>query len=281
MWSHSLCLLQRVPFTGCIQGGLQEGKTITVTGRVMPAAERFHVNLQCGSQGRVDIALHFNPRYDRRTGHVVCNTFTNTKWCTEERKNQAPIPRGSSFTLMFLVKRDSFAVIVNGNHFMEYLHRLPIQSVNTISVDGGVEVNSITFQNPVQHVVPYKNIITGGLSPGRHITIQGAVNHNANRFSLNLRFNNGIALHFNPRFDENLVVRNSFLKEMWGQEERSGGIPFCRGQPFTLTIVCETQFFKMIVNGGQMFTYNHRHFIFQEIDILEINGDVSLSSVAV
>ncbi|CAB1352785.1 unnamed protein product [Coregonus sp. 'balchen'] len=278
----------RVPFTGCIQGALHEGKTITVTGRVLPGAQR----------GNPDIALHFNPRYDGFLDVVICNTMQHSKWGSEEREYPAPMTRGANFTLMFLVNRDSYSMIVNGAHFMEYLHRLSFSRVDTISVDGGVEVQSIAFSNPAvtapppytaqppytpqpSFVVPYKNIMAGGLYPGRNITIQGVVNHNADKFCVNLRFNSGVALHFNPRFNENVVVRNSLLKEQWGPEERTGGMPFYRGQPFTVTIMCDTQCYRVIVNGAQMFSYNHRHFLFQQIDILEVEGDVSLSTVLV
>eukprot|EP00063_Salmo_salar_P077388 XP_014052223.1 PREDICTED: galectin-9B-like isoform X3 [Salmo salar] len=268
----------------------------------------------------------------------------HSKWGSEEREYPASMTRGDNFTLMFLVNRDSYSVIVNGAHFMEYLHRLSFSSVDTISVDGGVEIQSIAFSNPAvtspppqpgyavhphigqqnqtksRHsksgpktrqwcnatqafsaafcapgfaqtpppytppailVVPYKNIIVGGLYPGRNIIIQGVVNHNADKFCVNLRFNSGVALHFNPRFNENIVVRNSLLKEQWGPEERTGGMPFYRGQPFTVTIMCDTKCYRVMVNGVQMFSYNHRHFLLQEIDILEVEGDVSLSSVLV
>ncbi|XP_071030512.1 galectin-9-like isoform X2 [Oncorhynchus clarkii lewisi] len=311
----------RVPFTGCIQGALHEGKTITVTGRVLPGAQRFHVNLQCGSRGNPDIALHFNPRYDSFLDVVICNTMQHSKWGSEEREYFAPMTRGANFTLMFLVNKDSYSIIVNGALFMEYLHRLSFSRVDTISVDGGVEVQSIAFSNPAvtspppqpgypghphsalsaagflqapppytaqppytpkpSFVVPYKNIMAGGLYPGRNITIQGVVNHNADKFCINLRFNSGVAFHFNPRFNENVVVRNSLLKEQWGPEERTGGMPFYRGQPFTVIIMCDTQCYRVMVNGALMFSYNHRHFLFQQIDILEVEGDVSLSAVLV
>ncbi|XP_029483991.1 galectin-9-like isoform X2 [Oncorhynchus nerka] len=311
----------RVPFTGCIQGALHEGKTITVTGRVLPGAQRFHVNLQCGSRGNPDIALHFNPRYDSFLDVVICNTMQHSKWGSEEREYFATMTRGANFTLMFLVNKDSYSIIVNGALFMEYLHRLSFSRVDTISVDGGVEVQSIAFSNPavtspppqpgypghphsafsaagflqapppytaqppytpmLSFVVPYKNIMAGGLYPGRNITIQGVVNHNADKFCINLRFNSGVAFHFNPRFNENVVVRNSLLKEQWGPEERTGGMPFYRGQPFTVIIMCDTQCYRVMVNGALMFSYNHRHFLFQQIDILEVEGDVSLSAVLV
>nr|XP_046175924.1 galectin-9-like isoform X2 [Oncorhynchus gorbuscha] len=307
----------RLPFTGCIHGALHEGKTITVTGRVLPGSQRFYVNLQCGSRGNPDIALHFNPRYDESKDVVVCNTMQHSKWGSEEREYPASMTRGANFTLMFLVNRDSYSLIVNGAHFMEYLHRLSFSRVDTITVDGGVEIQSIAFSNPAvtsppsqpgypvhphsafsaafcapglfqtpppytpqpSFVVPYKNIMVGGLYPGRNIIVQGVVNHNADRFYINLRFNSGVALHFNPRFNENTVVRNSLLKEQWGPEERKGGMPFYRGQAFTVTITCDTMCYRVMVNGVQMFSYNHRHFLLQQIDILEVEGDVSLSSV--
>uniref|UniRef100_A0A3Q3B0U0 Galectin n=1 Tax=Kryptolebias marmoratus TaxID=37003 RepID=A0A3Q3B0U0_KRYMA len=239
-------------------------------GRVLPHANRFHVNLQCGSRAGADIALHVNPRYDGQP-YMVTNTFQHGCWGSEERKHNLPLPSGSNFTLQITVTRDFYQISVNGGTFMDFRHRLAYQQVDTISVDGSVEVSSISFMS----VVPYKNFISGGLHPGRTIMIQGTI-----LFHVNLSHPSGIALHYNPRFNENAVVRNTKLLDRWSSEERGGGMPFQWGQPFTLTFICENNVFRVVVNGMQAHVYNHRFTPLSNINILEIDGDVQLSSVS-
>ncbi|XP_058857138.1 galectin-9-like [Acipenser ruthenus] len=302
-----------IPFTGFIQGGLQVGKMITISGRVLPGSERFVVNLQCGSHQspRPDIALHFNARYEGSQQYVVCNTLQNQNWGSEERKHEMPLQRGSSFTLTILVNHNAYKVTVNGNHFLEFNHRLSISSVNTIAVEGGVEVASIIFQNtpqfaaaqafqpqlaaaqafppapaypaPPSYTVPYKSFINGGLYPSRMITIQGYVLPTATRFHVNFKYNSLIAFHLNLRLDENAVVRNSLLGEKWGPEERklSAGMPFARGQTFMMAIVCESHQYSVSVNGKHCFDFSHRVSQLQQINVLEIEGDVTLTAVQV
>uniref|UniRef100_A0A3B3R8V8 Galectin n=1 Tax=Paramormyrops kingsleyae TaxID=1676925 RepID=A0A3B3R8V8_9TELE len=313
-----------VPFTGSIQGGLQDGKTITITGKVKENTQRFHVNLQCGSRAGADVALHFNPRFDDYPEYVVLNTYRSSAWGTEQRKYEAPFPRGSTFTLTIMVSREKYKLMTNGNHFMEYKHRIPFGQVDTIAVDGGVELASISFQNPTaphmppqqafpsyctptqafpsycpppqafppqygafpampryspSFVIPYKATIRGGLRAGRNITIQGVVHPDAKRFHVNLSYVSGIALQLNPRFDENTVVCNNQEQGRWGTEERSGGMPFSRGQMFTMIVICESHLYRIIVNGVQAFTFNHRHRNLRQISILEVDGNLTLTSV--
>lgn len=50
---------------------------------------------------------------------------------------------------------------------------------------------------------------------------------------------------------------------------------------FQLTICCENQLFRIVVNGMQMHSFKHRFSPLQNIIILEIEGDLSLTSVLV
>uniref|UniRef100_A0A8D1NY00 Galectin n=1 Tax=Sus scrofa TaxID=9823 RepID=A0A8D1NY00_PIG len=260
-----------VPFTGMIQGGLQDGLQITINGTVlMSSGSRFTVNLQTGHRDN-DIAFHFNPRFEEG-GYVVCNTKQNGIWGPEERKMQMPFQRGHPFELSFLVQSSQFQVTVNGRLFVQYTHRVPFHRVDTISVTGIVQLSHISFQPPgrwpansapitqtVIHTVqstpgqmfpnpmippmaypnpvlpiPFFASIPGGLYPSKSIMVSGTILPSAQSFYINLRSGSDIAFHLNPRFKENAVVRNTQIGSSWGPEERGlpRKMPFSRGQSF-------------------------------------------------
>ncbi|XP_065766054.1 galectin-9 isoform X2 [Muntiacus reevesi] len=295
-----------VPFTGMIQGGLQDGHKITVIGAVLPSGgNRFAVNFQTGYNDN-DIAFHFNPRFEEG-GYVVCNTKQRGSWGPEERKMQIPFQRGSSFELCFHVHSSEFKVTVNGNLFTQYAHRVPFHRVDTICITGIVKLSSISFQtqtvvhtihstpgqmfpNPVIPPVVYPNpvyqlpfftSILGGLYPSKSILVSGAILPSAQRFYINLRSGSDIAFHLNPRFNENAVVRNTQINGSWGPEERSlpRGMPFFRGQSFSVWIMCESHCLKVAVDGQHLFEYHHRLKNLPAINNLEVGGDIQLTHV--
>ncbi|DAA19101.1 TPA: galectin-14-like [Bos taurus] len=136
---------QPVPFTGMIEGGLQDGHKITVMGRVLSTGEsRFSVNFQMDHTDH-EIAFHFNPRFEEGR-YVVCNTKQLGKWGPEERKMQMPFQKGSLFEICFEVESSAFKVMVNKNIFLYYVHRVPFYQLNAISVKGGVHLSYISFQ---------------------------------------------------------------------------------------------------------------------------------------
>ncbi|XP_036693261.1 galectin-9 isoform X3 [Balaenoptera musculus] len=207
-----------IPFTGIIQGGLQDGLQITINGTVIYSnGNRFAVNFQSGYNDN-DIAFHFNPRFEDG-GYVVCNTKQKGSWGPEERKMQMPFQRGSPFELCFLVQSSEFKVMVNKNLFTQYAHRVPFHRVNAICVTGAVQLSYISFQPPgiwpassapitqtIIHTVqstpgqmfpnpmippmaypnptypiPFFTSIPGGLYPSKSIKVSGTVLSNAQR----------------------------------------------------------------------------------------------------
>uniref|UniRef100_A0A8C0J2J6 Galectin n=1 Tax=Chelonoidis abingdonii TaxID=106734 RepID=A0A8C0J2J6_CHEAB len=279
-----------------IPGGLRDGLMVVICGTVLPTCDRcvFKIDLQCGScpSPHADIALHFNPRFEEG-GCVVCNTFERQNWGREERKYEMPFFKGHPFEIRVLVKCDSFQVAVNGNPFVEYKHRIPLSKVNHLSVSGDVDVAIISFQTTAVSLIilcsPVKTVVNICLFVCLFVCLKLGGSHARDlspvwfRFHVNLKWGDHIALHLNPRFSEKTIVRNSQLHQSWGPEERGlpSGMPLHRGQSFTIWILCDAHCFKVAVNGQHQFEYNHRVPNLQQIDRLEIGGDVTLICVQV
>ncbi|XP_069062988.1 galectin-4-like isoform X2 [Pleurodeles waltl] len=130
--------------------------------------------------------------------------------------------------------------------------------------------------------IPYCGNIFGGLSPEQTIVIRGFIPNGASRADINFLVgcSREIALHISLRMAEKRVVRNSFLKGSWGVEEVELTYnPFAHGERFDISVRCGNSCFQVYVNGQHLFNYDHRVRDFQQIDLIEIDGDVVLSSV--
>ncbi|XP_073719451.1 galectin-9 [Misgurnus anguillicaudatus] len=126
--------------------------------------------------------------------------------------------------------------------------------------------------------VPYRSIINGGLKPGKSFTVRGEVNSNPHRIEFNFRHILGVAFHYNPRFDENKVVCNTWDGK-WGPEEYSPEMPFKAGQPFEIYIYCTDHSFNVFVNGVHAHSYRHRFCSLTAIDVFEVAGDLRINYV--
>lgn len=56
------------------------------------------------------------------------------------------------------------------------------------------------------------------------------------RFHIDFMKGPDVVFHFNPRFNEQTIVRNSNIDGCWGPEERGGGFPFVQGSRFEVVI---------------------------------------------
>ncbi|XP_077523374.1 galectin-5-like [Amblyomma americanum] len=134
------------PFLHMLPGGRMEpGLRVYVSGRPHSEASSFFFNFQCGGHGS-DIAFHFSPRF--RHNDMVRNSFQDGNWGTEERKSHGfPFAPGVHFDLLIRVLDSCFDVAVNGQHYLQFQHRLqPLQRVSHFSVEGDVMLACCKFQ---------------------------------------------------------------------------------------------------------------------------------------
>uniref|UniRef100_A0A8C9ZLT2 Galectin n=1 Tax=Sander lucioperca TaxID=283035 RepID=A0A8C9ZLT2_SANLU len=297
---HDSLSNKAIPFTGTILGGLLPGEMVLIQGSVPSDADRFQVDFTCGSsvKPRADVAFHFNPRF-KRSPYVVCNSLQSERWGREEILYAKPCAVGEKFELLVLVLKDTFKVAVNGAHVLEYKQRVELERVDTLYISGKVHVEAVGILPSTVSVSQHTSsqlfmcstrdqeeshvwlFLGGRLTAGRSITIKGVANHNAQSVSVNLRVSGGdIALHLNPRLKKELFVRNSFISGCWGQEETQlDAFPFTAGGYFEMIILCESQLFRVAVNGQHQLDYKHRVPDLRRITQLEVLGDATLHAV--
>ncbi|XP_008572161.1 PREDICTED: galectin-4 [Galeopterus variegatus] len=299
-----------LPYNKPIPGGLSVGTSVYIQGVASEHMNRFFVNFTVGHDSGADVAFHFNPRFDG-WDKVVFNSKQGGKWGNEERKRSMPFHKGAAFELVFTVLAEHYKVVVNGNPFYEFKHRLPVKMVTHLQVDGDLELQSINFigghhppnqrsmTNPAyppnqlptmegppafNPPVPYTGRLHGGLTARRTVIVKGYLPPTSKSFAINFKVGSSgdIALHINPRLVEGAVVRNSRLNGSWGAEERTISYnPFGPGRYFDLSIRCGVDRFKVYANGQHLFDFPHRFSAFQKVDMLEIQGDVTLSYVQI
>ncbi|XP_054568950.1 galectin-8 isoform X2 [Eptesicus fuscus] len=298
-----------IPYVGTIPEQLMPGTLIVIRGHVPGDSDRFQVDLQCGSSvnPRADVIFHFNPRF-KRTNCIVCNTLKNEKWGREEITYDMPFRKEKSFEIVMMVLKDKFQVAVNGKHTLLYAHRISPEKIDTLGIYGKVNVHSVGFsfssdlrsaQAPTlevtvlngedvpnagmsQFTLPFVARLNSSMGPGRTVVIKGEVNAKAKGFNVDLISGKSkdIALHLNPRLNSKAFIRNSFLQESWGEEERNiTCFPFSPGMYFEMIIYCDVKEFKVAVNGVHSLEYKHRFKELPSIDTLEIDGDIQLLEV--
>ncbi|KAE8585818.1 hypothetical protein XENTR_v10021464 [Xenopus tropicalis] len=311
-----------IPFRTPIHGGLRAGMSVYIQGTIPNHITRFAVNFTCGQFDGSDIACHFNPRFDGKDKVVFNSLIGGSWGSEEKKKDSFPFRKGKSFDLAFMINQSAFEITVNGSSFYKFKHRMPLERVNSLQVSGDVTVQSLTIAGggggmpaapmpapsfphpggvmplpvfpagnlpvmggPVYNPpVPYYGSIQGGMSPRKTVIIRGFIPEGAERFHINFKAgsSNDVALHFNPRLTENVVVRNSRLGGSWGQEERNLSYnPFRPGQYFDISIRCGMDRFTVFVNGQHFCDFAHRYSMFQMLDRIEVEGNVVLSLVQI
>ncbi|XP_044144965.1 galectin-8 [Bufo gargarizans] len=305
---HQTILDPIIPYVGTIFERLEPGAMVVIHGSVAHDADRFQIDFQCGSSQnpRSDVAFHFNPRL-KGSGVIICNTLQNEIWGWEEKTYQMPFRKGTPFEVIFLVLHNKFQVSSNGKHLLTYKHRINLEKVDTLGIYGMVTINQIGFayqaiqqgsqptslaltsmnsmqasQNSLNFEIPYTGNLPNALSPGRTVVVKGEISKNGKSFAINLKPSGStdIALHLNPRMTKKVFVRNTYLCDSWGEEERQlREFPFFPDMYFELLIYCEAHQYRVAVNGHHLLEYKHRFKDLAKINEITVHGDIQLYDV--
>lgn len=275
-----------IPYRSRLTEKITPGQVLTIKGVIPDKANRFTINLHKDSPdfSGNDVPLHLSVRFDE--GRIVFNTFTSGAWGKEERQKN-PLKHGHDFDLRIRAHENKFSIYADRKLIKEYDHRIPLQSVTHLSIDGEAKISSVTWGGKY-YAVPYETGIAGeGLPPGKRLVVTAFVDKKSKAIVVNLLKKNGdIALHFNPRFNEKAgfaclspgggaVIRNALINSQWGNEEREGKSPFEKNTLFDLEILNEEFAFQIFVNGARFATFAHRTDAFG-INGLQVQGDLEI-----
>lgn len=243
--------------------------------------KRFDINLSSGPSAKDatpgdDIPLHVSVRLAEH--QIVLNSLANGHWGAEEIRTKHKFKNNEDFEFRIRINDGSFGVFLNGTEIGTYPFRQPLEKVKHICIWGDLKLEKISWENRYK-ALPFKANASSGFGPGKKVDIIGVVNEEAKRFEVNLVTGNGVALHFNPRFDEKKVVRNVKNAGAWGSnEEREGAVfPFSKGKIFDLSIRSEPDGYYIFVDGMPFCNFQHR-IAPDEVNAVLIDGDIGLLS---
>ncbi|KAF5896902.1 uncharacterized protein DAT39_013383, partial [Clarias magur] len=289
-----------IPYVGPIAGGIKTGMRLHLEGAVPLKAKQFQINFKTGVKDSDDVAFHFNPRIGET---VYMNIFRNGKWEKAELGPDKPFVPGALFKLLFLIKKDSYEVHVNGVNLYTFNHRIPLDRVTTLGILGDVSILWLGFETwtsprklilmgcgswtfipleisyPITNpAIPYDGEIPGRIKQDMAIVFQGTVHADATKFAINFMTGpsgkDDIAFHYNPRIG-NCTALNSKRNGSWEKQENACHKPFTRGGAFIILVVINSEGYEVYVNGIKHCTFKHR--IPQEkVSNIAIDGHISL-----
>nr|WBW70069.1 venom protein [Lampona murina] len=253
------------------------GDMVVLKGNVPGGADRFTLNLQCGTDEGADIMYHFNPRFGDNV--LVCNNRCADAWGEEQRLEGLPVGPGDQFTLCIVAAKDGYQPILNGNPLPLFAHRLDMAAACTICIDGDVTVSDLTVDCPPVRLPPHvpdinmeefedktlqafypSNPVTmkipDGFAPGKMVYVSGKIDGSPSRFKVNLQCGEGddsdVALHFNPRWDDDsgsVLVLNSLDGGAWDEEIREPNF-MLPGSEVQIYILCTNDGYCVMLDGN-------------------------------
>ena len=124
------------PYTAIAQ--VTPGKRLDVS--AMPKGKRVNVNLY---RKGGEYALQVSIRYDE--GAIVRNAMKGSEWGKEERDGKFKLVDKEVFDLTIINEEFSFQIFVNGKRFATFGHRGSPHDIETLEIDGNVDVHSVTI----------------------------------------------------------------------------------------------------------------------------------------
>ncbi|XP_005039828.1 PREDICTED: galectin-2 isoform X1 [Ficedula albicollis] len=121
-------------------------------------------------------------------------------------------------------------------------------------------------------------ILNLDMKPGNILKVKGKIPVDTVGFSINLGCNSrDLALHFNPRFNESVIVCNSKCSDCWQTEHRDHHLSFYRGSTVKFFIEMLSDKFRVKLPDGHEVYFPNRHG-YRKINYVSIHGGLKMVS---
>ncbi|XP_071405950.1 galectin-2 isoform X2 [Pithys albifrons albifrons] len=121
-------------------------------------------------------------------------------------------------------------------------------------------------------------ILNLDMKPGNTLKVKGKISADTAGFSINLGSSlKDLALHFNPRFNESVIVCNSRCSNVWQQEHRDSHFSFFRGCTVKFLIEMLADKFRVKLPDGHEVCFPNRH-NYHKINYMSIVGGFKITS---
>uniref|UniRef100_A0A8C6ZL77 Galectin n=1 Tax=Nothoprocta perdicaria TaxID=30464 RepID=A0A8C6ZL77_NOTPE len=116
------------------------------------------------------------------------------------------------------------------------------------------------------------------LKAGDSLKIKGKISEDTDGFVVNLGHSSSdLALHFNPRFNQSVIVCNSKCSKAWQQEHRDNHLCFSKGSTIKLVIEFLADKFQVKLPDGHEVEFPNRHG-YDKITYMGVKGGFRVTS---
>ncbi|XP_074682696.1 galectin-2 isoform X1 [Strix aluco] len=116
------------------------------------------------------------------------------------------------------------------------------------------------------------------MKTGDTLKVKGKISDDADSFSINLGCSSSdLALHFNPRFNESVIVCNSRCSKAWQAEHRDNHLCFSKGSTIKVIIEMLADKFQVKLPDGHEVEFPNRH-CYDKISYMSIKGGFRVTS---
>ncbi|NXW16174.1 LEG2 protein, partial [Circaetus pectoralis] len=116
------------------------------------------------------------------------------------------------------------------------------------------------------------------MKTGDTLKVKGKISSDADGFSINLGCSfSDLGLHFNPRFNESVIVCNSRCSNAWQAEHRDKHLCFSRGSTVKFIIEMLADKFQVKLPDGHQVEFPNRH-CYNRISYMSVKGGFRVTS---